>query len=587
MTPEALLAAVADAPDDDAPRLVFADWLDDHGQHDRAELIRVQVALARLPADDDRRPALLARERGLLLANENFWAGPAARVARSYAFRRGFLEEATLADDFDADQAEELLRCPTLRRLRVEGQRRGRRRWPSLSGLEALDLSGQPLEAAAVAALVEAVGPGRLKELRLAGCRFLDLDAARGLVGSPLPAGLDVLDLSETGLFHDCLRDLLAGLPSPGPFVLDLDGCDVRDEGVAALAGASGLCRLERLGLGWCGISNEAVGVLAGAERLATLRRLRLAANGLDEAGALDALLRAPHLAGLSDLDLSVGQLPWDDDAPTDGDALRPSRLPATAAPGLRLRLAQSPAVEVLTEAAPHLGRVTRLDLCGCWIDADAFAALFGPRGDRLPRLVHLDLSHANVQRWHDDAPFLEALRAPRLRPLARRLTLLSLAATGLGPHGAYAVARAPLSNLRALDLSGNDCGDDAARALAASGLPLTALDLSRTGLTDDGVAALARSRLCRGLRVLRLAGNRLGDRAAAALAASPHLGGLHVLDLSHNDVGPDGARALARSERLSNPAVLDVGHNRRLDEGGRPALLRAALRHMGREAQT
>jgi hypothetical protein len=204
---------------------------------------------------------------------------------------------------------------------------------------------------------------------------------------------------------------------------------------------------------------------------------------------------------------------------------------------GLRLRLAQSPAaLDALTEAAPHLGRVTRLDLCGCWIDADAFAALFGPRGDRLPRLVHLDLSHAIVRRWHDDAAFLEALRAPRLRPLARRLTLLSLAATGLGPHGASALARSPL---------------------------------------------------CRGLRVLRLAGNRLGDRAAAALAASRHLSGLHVLDLSHNDVGPDGARALARSERLSNPAVLDVGHNLRLDEGGRPALLRAARRHMGRAAQT
>jgi uncharacterized protein (TIGR02996 family) len=32
---------------DDTPRLVYADWLSEHGQPERAELIRVQRALAR------------------------------------------------------------------------------------------------------------------------------------------------------------------------------------------------------------------------------------------------------------------------------------------------------------------------------------------------------------------------------------------------------------------------------------------------------------------------------------------------------------------------------------------------------------
>ena len=38
-------------PEDDAPRLIFADWLGEHGDEARAEFIRVQVALAkkRLP----------------------------------------------------------------------------------------------------------------------------------------------------------------------------------------------------------------------------------------------------------------------------------------------------------------------------------------------------------------------------------------------------------------------------------------------------------------------------------------------------------------------------------------------------------
>ena len=38
---DAILAAICDRPDDDTPRLVYADYLDDHGQSDRAELIRV------------------------------------------------------------------------------------------------------------------------------------------------------------------------------------------------------------------------------------------------------------------------------------------------------------------------------------------------------------------------------------------------------------------------------------------------------------------------------------------------------------------------------------------------------------------
>jgi uncharacterized protein (TIGR02996 family) len=45
----AFLAAIIERPDDDVPRLVFADWLDEHGQPERAEFVRVQVELAALP----------------------------------------------------------------------------------------------------------------------------------------------------------------------------------------------------------------------------------------------------------------------------------------------------------------------------------------------------------------------------------------------------------------------------------------------------------------------------------------------------------------------------------------------------------
>ena len=48
MTHAAFLQSIIAAPDDDAPRLVYADWLEEHGgEPERAEFIRVQCELAR------------------------------------------------------------------------------------------------------------------------------------------------------------------------------------------------------------------------------------------------------------------------------------------------------------------------------------------------------------------------------------------------------------------------------------------------------------------------------------------------------------------------------------------------------------
>lgn len=40
-----LLADILANPEDDTPRLIYADWLEDHDQAERAEFIRVQIAL--------------------------------------------------------------------------------------------------------------------------------------------------------------------------------------------------------------------------------------------------------------------------------------------------------------------------------------------------------------------------------------------------------------------------------------------------------------------------------------------------------------------------------------------------------------
>ncbi|MBM3982904.1 MAG: TIGR02996 domain-containing protein [Planctomycetes bacterium] len=61
---EAFLRAIFDAPEDDTPRLVYADFLQENGEDERAEFIRLQVERARLEADGDSKAAndVLVRE---------------------------------------------------------------------------------------------------------------------------------------------------------------------------------------------------------------------------------------------------------------------------------------------------------------------------------------------------------------------------------------------------------------------------------------------------------------------------------------------------------------------------------------------
>lgn len=47
---DALLAAICASPDDDTPRLIFADFLEENGEAERAAFVRAQVELARTPA---------------------------------------------------------------------------------------------------------------------------------------------------------------------------------------------------------------------------------------------------------------------------------------------------------------------------------------------------------------------------------------------------------------------------------------------------------------------------------------------------------------------------------------------------------
>jgi len=100
---EALLAAVCANPDDDTPRLVFADLLQENGEEARAEFIRLQVRhaeLARLAAPGV--DAVGRRARELWLQHGKGWREELPQIdgiAWHDAFCRGFVEQAVIAND--------------------------------------------------------------------------------------------------------------------------------------------------------------------------------------------------------------------------------------------------------------------------------------------------------------------------------------------------------------------------------------------------------------------------------------------------------------------------------------------------------
>jgi uncharacterized protein (TIGR02996 family) len=110
-TGPALVRAIHLAPDDDAPRLVLADWYDEHADPDRAALVRWMVRVpsyvltwnqsrhAFRPRHTHREPVRLIRgleTRLAALCRDEWGIRPAVERA---VMRRGFAEELTVRAD--------------------------------------------------------------------------------------------------------------------------------------------------------------------------------------------------------------------------------------------------------------------------------------------------------------------------------------------------------------------------------------------------------------------------------------------------------------------------------------------------------
>jgi uncharacterized protein (TIGR02996 family) len=463
--------------DDDTPRLVYADWLVENGQDDRAEFIRVQVELARLPEWDAARVSLRLREQELLKRHGESWLAelPAVEGAKWEGFRRGIVAEVSFAsyeamrDNAHACRAAAPVEAVTVRWPR---NREAKRAGAPIAELRELTLTGRPMGEEVVEWLADSP---QLSTLRSLTARTMWAEGLELLVASPHLAALKTLRMPANNLGN---------------------------EGINALIGAASLAALEELDLSGRGVSERytddvivrspGMESLARWQGLATVRSLTLASNEFGRVG-LRALLRSPHAAALKDLSLRGGRL--------DGQAMAEFR---DAIPALRLEsldLGENVLKELGVEylaTAPCLGELKALRLDRCEIPL-AGARLLAKKAAFLAGLRRLDVGHNHF-----------------------------------GPAGLTALLDREPPSLHTLGLRDNDLFDKGAATLAGSAASdaLIEVDLSQNGLTSVAALALGESEYLRGLLVLRLADNTISEAASANLAASPLGQRLAVLEM-------------------------------------------------------
>jgi uncharacterized protein (TIGR02996 family) len=322
----ALLAAIINDPDEVASRLVYADWLDENGDPERAEFIRIQCRLADLPADAPERPSLAAREKELLDSHGKRWAAPLDGLVHQPLFRRGFVESVSVSGDrsFARGLTEAVALAP-IRSLEIGSQDVNGRHLhvaaPAMTRLRRLQFDyvnfnrGAPRYARTFFARPEL---RRLTALYVMGDRNgsgLSEEVALAVINSPALANLRELTLIQDFVGFPCpgIRELARSPQRTKLERFSLEQSTIDAETVRILGESRHLMNLKELDLGDCGLGPAAWEAVLEAPLFRRLRRLYLA----------DATLRNEngHIAAY------VGKPRFDESAPLVVGAFQPGLL--------------------------------------------------------------------------------------------------------------------------------------------------------------------------------------------------------------------------------------------------------------------
>jgi uncharacterized protein (TIGR02996 family) len=237
---QAFLQEIKSHPEDDTPRLILADWLQEFGTPEeaaRGEFIRIQVLRHQMLDSDPRQQGLRDRQNELIRAHLDRWLGPLHDTLVKHRFERGFLELEARAEILLAD---------------------------SVAAFATPDLC----------AWVES----------LCLTHMQNRQAAR-LAASPFLPYVHTLDLDDNRLHHQGLPALVRSPNVASLRVLRLKGNRAGPEGAMALASSRHLARLVTLDLRGNRIRDPGALALAESPHLSNLRELLLRGNGIRERG--------------------------------------------------------------------------------------------------------------------------------------------------------------------------------------------------------------------------------------------------------------------------------------------------------------
>jgi uncharacterized protein (TIGR02996 family) len=233
---EALFRAVCEHPWDDAVRLVYADWLEEHGQPERAAFIRFQIESKELKRDDlsseEMEPDNLYWERYREFDSlRSRWEKelPALPgVKWSWSFERGFIADVTFrSPKAFCEHAEAVFAASPIDDIRVE----------KVSTRTIGGILGSPLLA-------------RLRGLHLDGT--LNNEGVRLVAACPSLMRLESLAIWGGG-FDDAAAEAIAHSPYLGSLKgLNFSGGRIGDRGALALAESPNLS-----GVTWCVLDGE------------------------------------------------------------------------------------------------------------------------------------------------------------------------------------------------------------------------------------------------------------------------------------------------------------------------------------------
>jgi uncharacterized protein (TIGR02996 family) len=459
---EGLLTAIRDEPDADEPRLILADWLEDHGEPLQAELIHVQCALARLPAFHEFRPDLEARERGLLQLLD---------APYPVQFRRGIRECAQVNAEALLTDPDRHLRSGLIRDLSIivgsQSEIRSVAGVPQLRFVRRLVLNAERLTDWIVATLLRSPHLQQLDSLRICCRRFTRRALSRILELLPT---LRELDLRYCQLSTNDLLGLLPREPCSLES-LSLDYNRVGDEGVVALANCPHLAHLRELSLLSVGMTTSGLHALLQAPFAPCLETLSVGGN--EEITGPPLALLGQAFPVLRKLYQSSCSFTWDDP---------PTATPASAPTLRELWVDCSPDRCMSWFNLPALARLEVLSVAGSWPDAmtipdELVNALAST--SFLSSLRQLDLGAALTS---------EGLKRLLSGANVRRWQSLDLSNGNLGDVGAALLAGCEqLADLRQLRVTDDALGDPAVASLVRSPYlkRLTVLDLQRNKITD------------------------------------------------------------------------------------------------------